>query len=60
MNKRDRRFFTLLGIIGVLIGGTMFVQDLMANDEPRDIIALGMLGLGFFVLISIPSKEDKE
>ena len=44
----------------MLIGGTMFVQDLMANGEPRDLIALGMLGLGFFVLISIPSKEDEE
>ena len=60
MNKKDRRFYTLLGIIGVLFGGIMFVQDLMANGEPKDYVALGMLGLGFFVLISIPSKEDKE
>ena len=60
MNKKDRRFYTLLGIIGVLIGGIMFVQDLMANGEPKDYVALGMLALGFFVLISIPSKEDKE
>ena len=60
MNKRDRGFYTLLGTLGVLIGGIMFVQDLMANGEPKDFTALGMLGLGFFVLISIPSREDKE
>ena len=60
MNNKDKKFYTLLGIIGVLIGGVMFVQDLMANGEPKDYVALGMLGLGFFVLISVPSKEDKE
>jgi len=60
MNKKDRRFYTILGTIGLLIGGIMFVSDLMSNGEPTDYIALGMLGLGFFVLISIPSKEDKE
>lgn len=60
MNKKDRRFYTLLGTIGLLIGGAMFVQDLMANGEPKNYLALVFLGLGFFVLISIPSKEDNE
>ena len=57
MNKKDRLFYTLLGTIGLLIGGGMFVQDLMANGVQKNYVGLGVLGLAFFVLISIPSKD---
>ena len=59
MNNRDRRFYNVLGTIGLLFGGYLFFVDIKANGEPTDLFAMFFIFLGTYVLIATPSKDPE-
>ena len=57
MNNKDRRFYNVLGTIGLLLGGYLFYEDINANGEPTNLFAILFIFLGTYVLIATSSKD---